>query len=160
MAKRDLAKDDQGTQCPFGKSVRGRHAAVIQKHEPFVLMFPYSILQRNGFFVSHGAGDQSLKAFTQPGFLCRLLLLTEFSAWAKAMKAVCAPDQFPDVIKERKICCAVNGEFLPVACCASQMRETFLLRTSRVSLVAGVTVRHERAREILAPHIARDLTAA
>ncbi len=44
MTKCDLAKYDQWSQCPFGKIVRGRHTAVIQKHEPVVLMLPYAIL--------------------------------------------------------------------------------------------------------------------
>lgn len=45
MTKRDLAKDDQGTQGSFGLIVCRRHTRIIQKDKPLVLMLQNSLLQ-------------------------------------------------------------------------------------------------------------------
>ena len=66
MTECDLAKQHQRTQLAFGHVGGGRHASVVQKHEPFMLMPQNSLLQSHSLFVSHRKSDQLLQAFSQP----------------------------------------------------------------------------------------------
>lgn len=87
MTERDLAKNDQWSQRAFGHIVGGRHARIVQKHEPLVLILQNSLLQCERFFMSHRIRHHLFQAFSQPDCLRGLLSIREFTIAAKSMKA-------------------------------------------------------------------------
>ena len=139
MTECDLAKQHQRTQRAFGHVVGGRHASVVQKHEPFMLMPQNSLLQSHSLFVSHRKSDQLLQAFSQPDLLCCLLSFSEFTVLAKAMKFTSVSHELANGREEAEVSRVGSRQLLPISCCPSQMEQAFLFRTSRI---AGILLRH------------------
>ena len=104
MTKRNLAKDDQGTQGSFGLIVCRRHTRIIQKDKPLVLMLQNSFLQCHCFFMTDGKSDQLQQSFPQPDLFDFLLSLTELSLLAMAMKAAFVSNELPNGVEEREVC--------------------------------------------------------
>lgn len=104
MPKRDLAKNDQRPQRSFGLIVRWRHAGIIQKHQPLVLMFHNSLLQCHCFFMTDRKSDQLQQSFSQPDFFGFLLSQSEFTILPKTMKATPVSDELPNGLEVREVC--------------------------------------------------------
>ena len=104
MTKRNLAKNDQGTQRSFGLIVCRRHTRIIQKDKPLVLMLQNSLLQCHCFSMTDWKSDQLQQSFSQPYLFGFLLGLRELSLLAQAMKATSFSNELPNGVEERKVC--------------------------------------------------------
>ncbi len=59
-----------------------------------------------------------------------------------------------DVFKERKVCRIACCEFLPLARRVCNMKQALLFRSGRGGVIAGVTIRHQCAEEVVTQDVA------